>query len=73
MENTTATVHGEFMQQHKRELLDENYEDIISHELFHQWFGDLVTCESWSNLVLNEGFANYGEYLWTEHKYGKDV
>ena len=35
---------------------------------FHQWFGNLVTLESWANLVLNEGFANYAEYLWLEHK-----
>ena len=45
----------------------------ISHELFHQWFGDLVTCESWSNLPLNESFATYGEYLWEEYKYGLDA
>ncbi|MFI5172975.1 MAG: M1 family aminopeptidase, partial [Chitinophagales bacterium] len=72
MENTTATVHGEFVQQHSRELLDESNEDVISHELFHQWFGDLVTCESWSNVPLNESFATYGEYLWREYKYGRD-
>lgn len=72
MENTTATVHGEFVQQTDRELLDESWEDIVSHELFHQWFGDLVTCESWSNLPLNESFATYGEYLWREYKYGRE-
>jgi aminopeptidase N len=72
MENTTATLHGEFIQRTDRELLDKNYEDVISHELFHQWFGDLVTCESWSNLPLNESFATYGEYLWKEYKYGKE-
>ncbi len=72
MENTTATLHGEFLQRTDRELLDRNYEDVISHELFHQWFGDLVTCESWSNLPLNESFATYGEYLWEEYKYGLD-
>ncbi|MBK6729458.1 MAG: M1 family metallopeptidase [Bacteroidetes bacterium] len=72
MENTSATLHGEFMQQTDRELLDENYEDVISHEVFHQWFGDLVTIESWSNIPLNEAFATYGEYLWREHKYGRD-
>lgn len=72
MENTTATIHGEFLNQTARELLDENNEDIIAHELFHHWFGDLVTCESWSNLPLNESFATYGEYLWNEHKYGRD-
>ena len=45
----------------------------IAHELFHQWFGDYVTCESWSNLTVNESFANYSETLWAEHKYGPDV
>lgn len=72
MENTTATLHGEFLQQTDRELLDETYEDVVSHELFHSWFGDYVTTESWSNLPLNESFATYGEYLWREHKYGRD-
>lgn len=72
MENTTATLHGEFLQRNSRERLDETYEDVISHELFHQWFGDLVTTESWSNIPLNESFATYGEYLWNEHKYGKE-
>jgi len=73
MENTSATLHGEFLQKTDRELLDHNFESIIAHELFHQWFGDLVTCESWSNLPLNESFATYGEYLWEEYKYGKDA
>lgn len=73
MENTTATLHGEFMNRTDRELLYEDYEDVISHELFHQWFGDLVTTESWSNLPLNESFATYGEYLWNEYKYGKET
>ena len=73
MENTTATLHSEFLQRTDRELLDKDYEDYISHELFHQWFGDLVTCESWSNLPLNESFATYGEYLWQEYKYGLDA
>lgn len=72
MENTTATVFFDNILMTKRELIDKNYEDIISHELFHQWFGDIVTCESWANLSLNEGFATYGEYLWAEYKYGKD-
>ncbi len=73
MENTTATLHGEFLQRTDRELLDRTNEDVISHELFHQWFGDLVTCESWSNVPLNESFATYGEYLWQEYKYGRDA
>jgi len=73
MENTTATLHSDVAQQDARELVDGNsWEDVIAHELFHQWFGDLVTTESWSNLTLNESFANYSEYLWREYKYGKD-
>lgn len=72
MENTTATLHGEFLNRTEREMLDNDNEDVIAHELFHQWFGDYVTTESWSNLPLNESFATYGEYLWIEHKYGRD-
>lgn len=72
MENTTAVIHGEFMQQTPREMVDKDYEDVISHELFHHWFGDVVTCESWSNLPLNESFATYGEYIWREYKYGRE-
>jgi len=72
MENTSAVIHGGFLQQTQREMIDGNNEDIIAHELFHHWFGDLVTCESWANLPLNESFATYGEYLWFEHKHGKD-
>jgi len=72
MENTTASVFMEDLQVTDRELLDENWDYIIAHELMHQWFGDLVTTESWSNLPLNEGFANYAEYLWNEYKYGVD-
>ena len=74
MENTTATLHQESAQQDARELIDGNvWENTISHELFHQWFGDYVTSESWSNLTLNESFANYSEYLWLEYKYGKET
>jgi aminopeptidase N len=73
MENTTATLHSEYLQRTDRELLDKDYEDYVSHELFHQWFGDLVTCESWSNIPLNESFATYAEYLWQEYKYGRDA
>lgn len=74
MENTTATLHQESAQQDARELIDgNNWESTIAHELFHQWFGDLVTTESWSNLTLNESFANYSETLWDEYKYGKDA
>ena len=74
MENTTATLHQESAQQDARELVDgNNWESTIAHELFHQWFGDYVTTESWSNITVNESFANYSETLWSEYKYGKDA
>jgi aminopeptidase N len=76
MENTTATLHGEYVQGTHRELIDRYYDagrSTIAHELFHQWFGDYVTAESWSNLTVNESFADFSESLWAEHKYGKDA
>ncbi|HRX93331.1 MAG TPA: M1 family aminopeptidase, partial [Chitinophagaceae bacterium] len=74
MENTTATLHSSMAQQDARELVDGNiWESVIAHELFHQWFGDYVTTESWSNITLNESFADYSETLWDEYKYGKDA
>lgn len=74
MENTTATLHQESVYQDARELTDGNHwENTIAHELFHHWFGDYVTAESWSNLTINESFANYSEYLWQEYKYGRDA
>ncbi len=72
MENTGAVTFYDAMNKTPRDYEDQTDEDIISHELFHHWFGDLVTCESWPNLTLNEGFATYGEYLWDEYKYGRD-
>lgn len=73
MENTSATLHGEYVQNTERELLDDNGESTIAHELFHQWFGDYVTAESWSNLTMNESFATFGEVLWHGHDAGQDA
>jgi len=72
MENTTGVIFGDFVQKTERELIDNHNDGIVAHEMFHHWFGDYVTCESWANLTMNEGFANYSEYLWFEHKYGRD-
>lgn len=72
MENTTlttlfhATVHDE------NALPDLRIDSLISHEMAHQWFGDLLTTKSWAHLWLNEGFATYFQPLWYEHEYGKD-
>ncbi|WP_374949512.1 M1 family metallopeptidase, partial [Mucilaginibacter sp.] len=76
MENTSATLHGEYVQGTSRELADRYYDagrSTIVHELFHQWFGDYVTAESWSNLTVNESFADFSETLWMEHKNGIDA
>ena len=75
MENTTATLHGEQVQMTDRELLDREFgsESVIAHELFHQWFGDYVTAESWSNITVNETMADFSEGLYAEHKYGRDA
>ena len=72
MENTTASIFMEELRLDEREAIDSEWDYIIAHELFHQWFGDYVTIESWANLTLNEGFANYSEFLWNEYKYGAD-
>lgn len=72
MENTSAVIFGDFVYKNDRDLLDKNDQAVVAHELFHHWFGDLVTCESWANLPLNESFANYSQYLWDEFRYGKE-
>lgn len=75
MENSSATLLGEYVQKSPWQLIDDpngTGGTTIAHELFHQWFGDLVTCESWSNETLNESFAVFGEKYWNEKKYGKD-
>jgi aminopeptidase N len=72
MENTSASLFGEFVQHDHRGMIDNDNDGIVAHELFHQWFGDLITCENWSHLTVNESFASYGEYLWAEHKGNKE-
>jgi aminopeptidase N len=74
MENTSATLHSSTFQQNARELTDGNRaERVVAHELFHQWFGDLVTEESWSNITLSESFARFGEFIWTTYKHGREA
>ncbi len=48
-------------------------EDLISHELAHQWWGDMVTCADFGHIWLNEGFATWSEAYWAEHEYGTAV
>ena len=74
MENvsaTTLTSRGLLHPVLARESL-EGSDNLISHEMGHQWFGDLVTTKDWADLWLNEGFATFMAQLWEEHQYGVD-
>jgi len=72
MENASMTTQTDLTLHDARAHLDFSSEPLVSHELAHQWFGDLVTCRSWSHGWLNEGFATYFELLWREHSDGAD-
>ncbi|BCJ44374.1 peptidase [Actinoplanes ianthinogenes] len=52
---------------------DETNPGVVAHELAHQWFGDSVALHRWEDIWLNEGFATYAEWLWTEHSGGESV
>jgi len=49
---------------------DTSYDNILAHEMSHQWYGDCVTYGDWRDVWLSEGFATYCEALWWEAKYG---
>lgn len=68
MENTSATTFSPQFARGRRGTADS----VISHELCHQWFGDLATYKSWQHLWLGEGWATMGEALWAEHQRGED-
>jgi aminopeptidase N len=59
MEHQTITSMGGFS------------DDLIAHELAHQWYGDAVTCKDWENIWVNEGFATYAQGVWKEYSQGK--
>ena len=72
MENTTATTMIDIILFDERAALDFDMDDLVAHELAHQWWGDLLTCREWSHGWLNEGFATWSEVLWKEHDKGLD-
>lgn len=68
MENTSATTLYDTVVSDKVAELDGDQDDLICHELAHQWFGDLLTCRSWEHIWLNEGWATYAEALWAQYR-----
>ncbi len=72
MENITATTLSDTSVHDRRAHLDISSDRLISHELAHSWFGDLLTCRDWSELWLNESFASFMEASWTERDLGKE-
>jgi aminopeptidase N len=72
MEHTTATTLVDTVLHDARAHADYTAEPLISHELAHQWFGDLLTCRDWPHGWLNEGFATYFEVLWKERGDSQD-
>lgn len=72
MENTTATVFGDFYLVDRRGAIDRNYVSVNAHELAHQWFGDYITARSTAHEWLQEGFATYYSQLFEREAYGED-
>lgn len=73
MENTTATVFGDFFNIDKRGFLDRNYIGVNVHELTHQWFGDLVTIRTGKDNWLQESYATFFPKLFTRDFFGQDA
>jgi len=72
MENTSATTQTDRTLHDETAHLDFSSDPLVSHELAHQWFGDLLTCRDWSHAWLNEGFATFFETIWREADLGYD-
>ncbi len=72
MENTSATIFGDFFNVNSRSFLDRNYIGVNCHELTHQWFGDCITARSAEGTWLQESFATYYAKLFSKYLDGED-
>ena len=72
MENTTATIFGDFYLIDSRGFLDRNYVRVNAHELAHQWFGDMVTARSAAHHWLQESFATHYDLMYQKEAFGDD-
>jgi len=72
MENTSATTQTDRTLHDQRAQLAFTSDDLVAHELAHQWFGDLLTTRDWAHAWLNEGFATFFDALFREHDLGRD-
>lgn len=72
MENISATTLTVSTLRDERGNRDRDSDGLVAHEAAHQWFGDLLTCNEWSHIWLNESFATYMEWLYYEHSRGVD-
>ena len=72
MENTTVTTMFQDCILDERAAVGNTLDGLVAHELAHQWFGDHTTCEDWSHLWLNEGFATFLDHAWHEAYHGPE-
>lgn len=72
MENTTATIYGDFYQTDARASIERGYVSTNTHELTHQWFGDYITEYSAQHHWLHESFATYYAKQFVRKVYGED-
>ncbi|MDA1053346.1 MAG: M1 family aminopeptidase [Planctomycetota bacterium] len=72
MEHTSATTLNMGTLHDQRAHLDVSSDELVAHELAHQWYGDLLTCKDWGEIWLNESFATYFATLWNEEDFGWD-